>query len=953
MHILKLPWLAHRGEAKKVECYSVSVNADGTRLASGGLDGNVKIWDTHTISEFKAIDGIDPAKMNELDRLLPPQSQRRPLCSMSRHNGVVTSVKFSPDGQFLASGSDDKIVLIWERDDSMANRPKQFGEVEADLEHWTVRKRLVAHENDIQDICWSPDGSLLVTVGLDRSIIIWSGTTFERIKRYDIHQSMVKGIVFDPANKFFATASDDRTVRIFRYSKKLHESVNDYEFQMEHAVFEPFKKSPLTSYFRRMSWSPDGQNIAVPNATNGPVPSVAIIKRGDWSTEVSLIGHEAPCEVCSFSPKLFMDESADPKRSDNFYTILATGGQDNTLAIWSTRQSKPLVVAHDITSSSITDICWTNDGGTLYLSCLDGSVTCVSFDGNELGKVVSTETLASQLHKYGRDRESNVFPESTQQLLLEEKAFKVLDNEGKKPLVPHKSEVTPTPEPTKQASNVNSPRLPPQLPTTVTKSTSKEQTITIKNGKKRVAPILVSVSSSKPKPNPDIVLNKVIKKSKPNSKVSHGSYILPRSGVSTAVQGTKMRREDSHIHGNNNNDDQDNDNDEIGLDVANDQANNANLSIATLKKQKSKIKRQIMEARYPNQFKLISNLSESLFNHSSLMRHEMSKIINAYDFRNAADLFSGTSASADTNDEDLIFAVLVSAISHKNNEMYSIDSPSTEPTRSIIEVRNGTPWIKDDEEMDIEYDDRIDFQDPTSVIVTNYLGDEERKKYVIYFPFKIQHALPILFDGVLTYYAMASFEGTLQIIFAESGSYLCPSLELGNNLVCLKHSQEYLMGVTSSGLIYIWKLPKFPQERHLKAVLKGVSMAPIMNCDLIVEQMPSNSKFGEGIISPDVKAIEVDPRTGSPYVILSEGNNVYQYSIELMCWTKVVDSWYFHAIDTETCSKCKTYDYFYNMSSRGFKVDVETSRIGKYIFDDSTSELQSVMKTRFDELMHC
>lgn len=998
----------HVAENKLIECFSVSINNDGTRLASGGLDGNVKIWDVQTILQFKDIpepESKDKKRKLDLNNnqhasLVPDKSLRRPLCSMSRHNGVVTSVKFSPDGRFLASGSDDKIVLIWEKDEEQANRPKQFGEAEADLEHWTVRKRLVAHDNDIQDICWSPDGALLVTVGLDRSIIIWNGLTFERIKRYDIHQSMVKGVVFDPANKFFATASDDRTVRIFRYYKKLNETtLNNYEFQMEHIVVDPFKKSPLTSYFRRMSWSPDGQHVAVPNATNGPVSSVAVINRGNWGTDISLIGHEAPCEVCSFSPRLFRsnDQVEDYNRTskistsnkgqnEHFSTILATAGQDQTLAVWSTSQSKPLIIAQDIVQNSITDICWTPNGTTLFMSCIDGSITCVIFAEKELGEVVSADVNDLQLHRYGADRESAIFAESTEQLLLELKANKLfkhdsaMDNkltslvgngssklEESKPAPITKPAVEPK-EPNRisaQQVNLLKPKKTEKLVQNVTKT---------KDGRKKVAPMLVSSLSKTSKPSgfdkPALNNTSFKKNFQVTSKISQTSYYLPRLGVQTSVHGIKFRSVAGDINTNNkdNAEEQDNDNEDMGIDLNNEQnpsQQSQNISGATLKKKKNKLKRSLMEARYPNCFKIISDLPEALFNNRAILNNEISQLLNQ------KDIMANSSASTEI-DEDIIFQVLVSGIKHFKNPKYdfsqSDDINGNDNVKktdhlitSIIEVRNGPNWSEDDDEMpDTDYSDRIDFQDPTTVTISN-TELKDFKKYTLYFPYKIQHVLPVVMENILSYYVLVSFSGTVQIILAESGSYATPGIELGENIILLKQRGPFVMCLTNSGSFHCWKFPDNKSKTvRFESIMNGVSIASVINSDNDIKIPETNSATKRptsieipSVVSKNVRTIEINPRDGSPFVVLEADYSIFAYSIELMVWTRIIDPWYFSAIENSLINKLdgtKLVNTLIKKNFGNYHHDVKRMKIGKYNFaNPQTFELKDVMKGKFEE----
>ncbi|KAG4305706.1 hypothetical protein PORY_000616 [Pneumocystis oryctolagi] len=543
MLFVKPSWLGHfdeRNEAKAI--FSVHISPDGSRLASGGFDSKVKIWSTKAILEEHS-------------------DEPKQLCSMSIHTGVVTTVRFSPNGKYLASGSDDRIIIIWQQDMTSRNFGKMFGNNETNVENWRSFKRLIGHDNDIQDLAWNYDSSILVSVGLDSAIIVWHGSTFEKLKKIDAHQSHVKGITFDPVGKYFATESDDRTIKVWRTS----------DYSLEKTVSKPFKNSPSTTYFRRPSWSPDGSHIAGPNAMNGPVSSVAVIERGTWTSLINLIGHEGAVEVTSFNPIIFRIPNTN-KEDNKIMTIIACAGQDRTLSIWNTLNPRPILVTQEIAEKSIGDLCWSPDGLSLFLCSYDGSIVACLFDKDEFGEPLTAADTEKLLSKYGHGKHGEVLPESTAQLELEAKTTEAEANAHVKRMQDLMGDSEPTKENyvlndtkskslTKESESTTQiekhsatsiPKQPLQTDNLVSSIPSNspqkpiQQKVTItKEGKKRVTPQLLSNLSDTPVINslPESLLQTYPEQNTPSQvlDLSEPSYALPKGGVRSLIIGNKRK----------------------------------------------------------------------------------------------------------------------------------------------------------------------------------------------------------------------------------------------------------------------------------------------------------------------------------------------------------------------------------------------------------------------------
>ncbi len=94
---------------------------------------------------------LDPRVAEPSSRALDRVSPLAPLmgkeAQLLGHNGVVSSVAWAPDGQFLATATDNGMVCLWNPDNGQLIR------------------RLQTLDSPISDIAWTPDGANLAVAG--------------------------------------------------------------------------------------------------------------------------------------------------------------------------------------------------------------------------------------------------------------------------------------------------------------------------------------------------------------------------------------------------------------------------------------------------------------------------------------------------------------------------------------------------------------------------------------------------------------------------------------------------------------------------------------------------------------------------------------------------------------------------------------------------------------------
>jgi WD40 repeat protein len=154
----------------------LALGTDGKRLAAGGCDRQVRVWDVSA--------GAKEAKLEQ---------------TVENHADWVLGVALSPDGKKLLTASRDKTAKVW------------------DLDKKEAVLTFPEHQAAVYAVAAKADGKGGFSVGADKSLRLWNaGGDGKQMRQVPGHGDEVYKVVAHAGQVVLATCSADKTVRLWK-----------------------------------------------------------------------------------------------------------------------------------------------------------------------------------------------------------------------------------------------------------------------------------------------------------------------------------------------------------------------------------------------------------------------------------------------------------------------------------------------------------------------------------------------------------------------------------------------------------------------------------------------------------------------------------------------------------------------------------------------------------------
>lgn len=218
------------------------------------------------------------------------QTIARPeLVMQTGHSSRINCAVFAPDGRWLASGSADNSIRLWEVDSGLELRA------------------LFGHQNWIRALAVSSNGELLASGSNDRTVKVWNVSSGRETLSLAGHEGVVEAVLFSPDGRSIISGSSDNTIKVW-------DAATGRELQT---------LKGHTAGITTLGISSDGRTLAS-GANDG---SIRLWETSSWSLQRTLNKQTKKITTLQFS-------------ADN--RSLVSGSADGELVLWNASNGKAL-----------------------------------------------------------------------------------------------------------------------------------------------------------------------------------------------------------------------------------------------------------------------------------------------------------------------------------------------------------------------------------------------------------------------------------------------------------------------------------------------------------------------------------------------------------------------------------------------------------------------------------